>query len=206
LQNRVRLQKLGVETFLVIADYQAALGACPWVEDDLRASADRAQALAGATLGTLGNRLSPELRANIVNRLTMRAFAEKEVIVTEGVPVPGILLVGAGKVELVLNGATVNFVAFAHFNPAFEIEGQIFALFIIVLAAAEAAVAATSRKNAGYLVTLAAAYAETGQFVEAAKAAQQALDLAQAAHDTELIPQLQTRLKLYQSAAPYHEP
>jgi NADH-quinone oxidoreductase subunit K len=44
-------------------------------------------------------------------------------------------------VELVLNGASVNFVAFAHFNPAFEIEGQIFALFIIVMAAAEAAVA-----------------------------------------------------------------
>jgi NADH:ubiquinone oxidoreductase subunit K len=44
-------------------------------------------------------------------------------------------------VELVLNGATVNFVAFAHFNPAFDIEGQIFALFVIVLAAAEAAVA-----------------------------------------------------------------
>jgi NADH:ubiquinone oxidoreductase subunit K len=44
-------------------------------------------------------------------------------------------------VELVLNGANINFVAFAHFNPAFEIEGQIFALFVIVLAAAEAAVA-----------------------------------------------------------------
>ena len=50
-------------------------------------------------------------------------------------------------VELVLNGATINFVAFAHYNrdlegrPTFEIEGQIFALFVIVLAAAEAAVA-----------------------------------------------------------------
>ena len=44
-------------------------------------------------------------------------------------------------VELVLNGATVNFVAFAHYNSAFEIEGQIFALFVIVLAAAEAAIA-----------------------------------------------------------------
>ena len=44
-------------------------------------------------------------------------------------------------VELVLNGANVNFVAFAHFNPAFEIEGMIFALFVIVMAAAEAAVA-----------------------------------------------------------------
>jgi NADH:ubiquinone oxidoreductase subunit K len=44
-------------------------------------------------------------------------------------------------VELILNGATINFVAFAHFNPTFEIEGQIFALFVIALAAAEAAVA-----------------------------------------------------------------
>jgi NADH-quinone oxidoreductase subunit K len=50
-------------------------------------------------------------------------------------------------VELVLNGANVNFVAFARFahdasgQPVFEIEGQIFALFIIVLAAAEAAIA-----------------------------------------------------------------
>jgi NADH-quinone oxidoreductase subunit K len=44
-------------------------------------------------------------------------------------------------VELVLNGANINFVAFARFNPAFEIEGQVFALFVIVLAAAEAAIA-----------------------------------------------------------------
>jgi NADH-quinone oxidoreductase subunit K len=44
-------------------------------------------------------------------------------------------------VELVLNGANINFVAFARYNPAFEIEGQIFALLVIVLAAAEAAIA-----------------------------------------------------------------
>src|SRR5262249_27361506 len=44
-------------------------------------------------------------------------------------------------VELVLNGANINFVAFAWFNPDFRIEGQVFALFVIVMAAAEAAVA-----------------------------------------------------------------
>jgi NADH-quinone oxidoreductase subunit K len=44
-------------------------------------------------------------------------------------------------VELVLNGANVNFVAFARYNPAFEIEGQVFALLVIVMAAAEAAIA-----------------------------------------------------------------
>jgi len=49
-------------------------------------------------------------------------------------------------VELVLNGANINFVAFASFPDAngryaFELEGMVFALFVIVLAAAEAAVA-----------------------------------------------------------------
>ena len=50
-------------------------------------------------------------------------------------------------VELVLNGANINFVAFAYYlrdpqgNAVFLVEGQVFALFVIVLAAAEAAVA-----------------------------------------------------------------
>ena len=44
-------------------------------------------------------------------------------------------------VELVLNGANINLVAFAHFNAAFEIEGMTLALFVIVLAAGEAAIA-----------------------------------------------------------------
>ena len=44
-------------------------------------------------------------------------------------------------VELVLNGANVNLVAFARFNPAFEIEGMVMALLVIVMAAGEAAVA-----------------------------------------------------------------
>ncbi len=49
-------------------------------------------------------------------------------------------------IELVLNGANINFVAFGSKlarNPEFQlgIDGQIIALFVIVLAAAEAAVA-----------------------------------------------------------------
>jgi NADH:ubiquinone oxidoreductase subunit K len=44
-------------------------------------------------------------------------------------------------VELVLNGANVNFVAFATYVEGFQVEGKIFALFTIVLAAAEAAIA-----------------------------------------------------------------
>lgn len=43
-------------------------------------------------------------------------------------------------VELVLNAANINFVAFSHYVSR-VIGGQIFAVFVIVLAAAEAAVA-----------------------------------------------------------------
>ena len=43
-------------------------------------------------------------------------------------------------VELVLNGANLNFVAFSHFTPL-GLDGQIMSLFVIVLAAAEAAIA-----------------------------------------------------------------
>ena len=43
-------------------------------------------------------------------------------------------------VELVLNGANLNFIAFAKYTPL-GLDGQAIALFVIVLAAAEAAVA-----------------------------------------------------------------
>jgi len=43
-------------------------------------------------------------------------------------------------VELVLNGANINFVAFSKFG-SLGIDGQIISMFVIVLAAAEAAIA-----------------------------------------------------------------
>ena len=44
-------------------------------------------------------------------------------------------------VELILNAAGLNFVAFNRYVWANAVDGQVFTLFIIVLAAAEAAVA-----------------------------------------------------------------
>jgi NADH-quinone oxidoreductase subunit K len=44
-------------------------------------------------------------------------------------------------VELVLNAAALNFVAFDHFGAEARASGRIFALFIIAFAAAEAAIA-----------------------------------------------------------------
>jgi NADH-quinone oxidoreductase subunit K len=49
----------------------------------------------------------------------------------------GILL----GVEMVLNGASLNLVAFNRYNGLVNLDGQITSLFIIVLAAAEAALA-----------------------------------------------------------------
>jgi NADH-quinone oxidoreductase subunit K len=44
-------------------------------------------------------------------------------------------------IELILNAANLNFVACARYLPNFALEGQIFALIVIVLAAGEAAIA-----------------------------------------------------------------
>ena len=43
-------------------------------------------------------------------------------------------------IELILNASNINFVAFSRFGN-FGLQGQLFALFVIVLAAAEAAIA-----------------------------------------------------------------
>ncbi|PIP77609.1 MAG: NADH-quinone oxidoreductase subunit NuoK [Ignavibacteria bacterium CG22_combo_CG10-13_8_21_14_all_37_15] len=43
-------------------------------------------------------------------------------------------------IELILNSANINFIAFARFGN-FGFDGQLIALFIIILAAAEAAIA-----------------------------------------------------------------
>jgi len=49
-------------------------------------------------------------------------------------------------VELVLNGANVNFVAFSRYT-SLGLDGQIVSLFVIVLAAAEAAIALSIALN-----------------------------------------------------------
>ncbi|MEA2626092.1 MAG: NAD(P)H-quinone oxidoreductase subunit [Candidatus Binatota bacterium] len=43
-------------------------------------------------------------------------------------------------VELILNAANLNYVAFSRYSSASVYDGQIFAIFVIMLAAAEAAI------------------------------------------------------------------
>ncbi len=85
-----------------------AFRTCPWVEDELRAAGNRQQALVGITMGPLGERLDPSLRADVMSRLQLRALAEHEVITTRGSPTVGLLVVGGGELEFLSEDGTPN--------------------------------------------------------------------------------------------------
>jgi hypothetical protein len=68
---------------------------------------------------------------------------------------------------------------------------------------AEKAVAGTQRKDAAMLDTLAAAYAEAGDFAKAVSVQQEAIALIGVGKGNN---GFMSRLKLYQSNTPYREP
>ncbi|PYK82142.1 MAG: hypothetical protein DME41_10625 [Verrucomicrobia bacterium] len=70
---------------------------------------------------------------------------------------------------------------------------------------AEQAVLATDGHNPVFLHTLAAAYAENGDFTKAIAAANDALEIANANGITSLAESLRSKIALYQSGLPYHE-
>ena len=67
------------------------------------------------------------------------------------------------------------------------------------------AVALTEKNDPSTLDTLAAAYAETGRFTDAAQTAAMAIQSANSADETNLAKEIESRLKLYQSGQPYRE-
>lgn len=75
-----------------------AIAECPWVADELKLIADRYLALCGATLGPLGERLDDSLRATVFQRLDVRVVNEGEVLVEVGKAIPGLLVVGGGRI------------------------------------------------------------------------------------------------------------
>jgi hypothetical protein len=79
---------------------EQAFHACPWVEDELRAACDRLHAEVGLTMGPLGERLDWGLRTDLASRMTLRSLSEHEVFATRGEQLPGLLVVGAGELEL----------------------------------------------------------------------------------------------------------
>ncbi|WP_148314461.1 Crp/Fnr family transcriptional regulator [Sorangium cellulosum] len=77
-----------------------ALRTCPWVLDELRAVADRLQSLAGVTMGPLGE-LEETLLHRVLGRLRLRSLEPGEPLIHAGNPMPGLVIVGAGTLELV---------------------------------------------------------------------------------------------------------
>jgi tetratricopeptide (TPR) repeat protein len=64
----------------------------------------------------------------------------------------------------------------------------------------------TGYERAPMLATLAAAYAEAGQFTQAVTTAQRAIALARAGGDARLATMFEQLLRLYQAGKPYHMP
>ncbi len=105
LSDGVSLRVVALENQTTVASWsevvlQAAMADCPWVADELRLVADRFQAQAGAVLGPIGERFDDALRELVLSRLDVKAYAAGEVIVEEGKPVPGLHVVGGGRVEI----------------------------------------------------------------------------------------------------------
>jgi hypothetical protein len=78
-----------------------AFRSCPWVEDELRVAGNQTQAMVGVTLGALGERLDPLLRANVTDRMRLRVLGDHEIFAKAGTAIPGLLVVGGGELELV---------------------------------------------------------------------------------------------------------
>jgi hypothetical protein len=70
------------------------------LERELRGAGNRVQALVGVTLGPLGDRLDSALRTEVTNRLRLRFIAENEILAKAGEPIPGLVVVGTGELEL----------------------------------------------------------------------------------------------------------
>ena len=128
LADGVSLRVVALEGETAVAswtdlDLRAAMADCPWVADELRLVADRFQAQAGAVLGPLGDRLDDVLRDLVMSRLEVKAYEAGEVIVEEGKPVPGLHVVGGGRVELAPSSGKASEASPGQFLFAAEVLG-----------------------------------------------------------------------------------
>ena len=89
-------------------DVARVLASAPSFASKLGELADHIQVRVGVALGPLGERLDFALRTEIVDRLETRHLKEGEVVVGAGKPVPGMIVVGAGSLELVDGTTTMQ--------------------------------------------------------------------------------------------------
>jgi hypothetical protein len=105
LGNGQMLRVVAGQDHVVVATWDTAAiveatSDCPWIADDLKLLADGFQALAGACLGPLGDRLDDSLRSIVTSRCEIRTLLPGEQLCTAKKPVPGMHIIGGGEVEL----------------------------------------------------------------------------------------------------------
>lgn len=83
------------------AAFATAIEECPWVGDELKHVGDRFQALSGVAMGPMGDQLDDMLRGLVLDRCEVKRLLPGEVISQAGRPVPGMVIVGAGRLEIV---------------------------------------------------------------------------------------------------------
>lgn len=81
------------------ATLEEALKSCPWVLEELTQRSDRYAALAGATMGPLGD-LDEASRIAAMEKLTVRMLAPDELWLDAGTELPGLTIVGSGAVTM----------------------------------------------------------------------------------------------------------
>lgn len=113
LEEGVALRLVAAEDDVEVAVWaldviQPALDACPWVLDELKDVADNYQALAGVSMGPMGERLDDMLRGLVLERCKLVRLLPGEVLVEKGKPVAGLFIVGAGRIELGADAASAG--------------------------------------------------------------------------------------------------
>ncbi len=123
----VPMRLIGVQSGIVAtwtdAEVEDAFRTCPWVEEDLRTAADRMQTLVGVTIGPLGERLDASIREEIIGKLTMKTLIAGDVVVTQGEPMVGLILIGVGELELMDGDKVAGVVGSGEFLFATEVLG-----------------------------------------------------------------------------------
>jgi len=113
LEDGLMLRVVAGQDRVVVATWDSraiveATKDCPWLADDLRLLADGFQALAGACLGPLGDRLDDSLRSLVTSRCEIRTLLPGEVLCSAKKPVPGMHIIGGGTIELIDDGGQVT--------------------------------------------------------------------------------------------------
>jgi len=105
LEDGVALRLVASEDATEVAVWEAELlkgivRDYPWVVEDLRALADRFQALAGVAMGPMGERLDDSLRAMVTERCEIKRLLPGELLTTKGKAVGGMYIMAAGRLEI----------------------------------------------------------------------------------------------------------